>query len=479
MKEVLIIGGGVAGLSAGICAQLSGFHATVCEQHAIAGGCLTAWERGGYHIDNCIHWLTGTNPHTDLYELWRDLGVLTGADGEIYRRPALYTFVNGKGRMALDRDIDALYASMLSLSPDDGKEITAFIKAVKALQGVLGIAGKDHDEEIPLGQLVSSVPNLIKYYRLSLSELSRCFKHPTLRHFFMSFLPENFGVLGLLYVIANYCGDSADLPYGGSEQMAQRLIGRFTSLGGTLLTGKKAARLNTERRRAVSVTFADGDILFADSFILTIDPARIFGALTDVKMPQMLRERYRKLRRFSAYHCAFGVESEQLPFDGDVTLYIPVEYQKKMHAKYLLVRNDSHEQGYAPERKSLLQVMVYCGEKTSRALIRARAKDREKYTAFKNDTAAIIEELLIKQYPALSGRLTMLDTWTPASYRRYVGSQIGSFMSFVLPSKYLPREQGNEIRGLDNVRLAGQWLQPPGGLPIAALSGKHAVESLR
>ena len=162
-----------------------------------------------------------------------------------------------------------------------------------------------------------------------------------------------------------------------------------------------------------------------------------------------------------------------------MTLYIPVEYQKKMHARYLLIRNDSHEQGYAPEGKSLVQVMVYCGEKTSRALIRARAKDREKYTAFKNDTAAIIEELLIKQYPALSGKLTLLDTWTPASYRRYVGSQIGSFMSFVLPSKYLPREQGNGIRGLDNVRLAGQWLQPPGGLPIAALSGKHAVESLR
>ena len=113
MKEVLIIGGGVAGLSAGIFAQLSGFHATVCEQHAIAGGCLTAWERGGYHIDNCIHWLTGTNPHTDLYELWLDLGVLTGADGEIYRRPALYTFVNGKGRPRYRRAV-RLYARALS-----------------------------------------------------------------------------------------------------------------------------------------------------------------------------------------------------------------------------------------------------------------------------------------------------------------------------------------------------------------------------
>ena len=38
-------------------------------------------------------------------------------------------------------------------------------------------------------------------------------------------------------------------------------------------------------------------------------------------------------------------------------------------------------------------------------------------------------------YPELSGKLRLLDIWTPATYKRYVGSEIGSFMSFALPKK--------------------------------------------
>ena len=64
MKTVLIIGGGVSGLSAGIYARYHGYNAVICERHKLAGGNLTGWTREGYHIDNCIHWLTGTSPNT-------------------------------------------------------------------------------------------------------------------------------------------------------------------------------------------------------------------------------------------------------------------------------------------------------------------------------------------------------------------------------------------------------------------------------
>ena len=31
------------------------------------------------------------------------------------------------------------------------------------------------------------------------------------------------------------------------------------------------------------------------------------------------------------------------------------------------------------------------------------------------------------------------------------------------------------LDGLDNVFMAGQWVMPPGGLPIALFTGKHAA----
>ena len=63
MAHVIIVGGGVTGLSAGIHLLESGHgehRVTVCESGAVPGGNLTGWDRAGYHIDNCVHWLTGT-----------------------------------------------------------------------------------------------------------------------------------------------------------------------------------------------------------------------------------------------------------------------------------------------------------------------------------------------------------------------------------------------------------------------------------
>ena len=79
------------------------------------------------------------------------------------------------------------------------------------------------------------------------------------------------------------------------------------------------------------------------------------------------------------------------------------------------------------------------------------------------------------QFPEMKGTLQYIDLWTPATYRRFTGSEIGSFMSFALPSQALPLCVGNRVNGLSNVILATQWQQAPGGLPIAAEVGKNAV----
>ena len=58
-RKVLIIGGGLAGLSAGCYAASSGYAVTIVEHNLALGGVCTAWPRGPYTIDGCIHWLTG------------------------------------------------------------------------------------------------------------------------------------------------------------------------------------------------------------------------------------------------------------------------------------------------------------------------------------------------------------------------------------------------------------------------------------
>ena len=48
----------------------------IYEKNNIVGGECTGWDRKGYHIDNCLHWMMGTNEGTDLYDIWKTVGAI-------------------------------------------------------------------------------------------------------------------------------------------------------------------------------------------------------------------------------------------------------------------------------------------------------------------------------------------------------------------------------------------------------------------
>jgi len=69
MTKVLIIGGGVAGLSAGSYLQMNGYDTEIFELNSNAGGLCVSWKRKAYTIDGCVHWLIGGNPKDPFYTI--------------------------------------------------------------------------------------------------------------------------------------------------------------------------------------------------------------------------------------------------------------------------------------------------------------------------------------------------------------------------------------------------------------------------
>lgn len=69
----------------------------------------------------------------------------------------------------------------------------------------------------------------------------------------------------------------------------------------------------------------------------------------------------------------------------------------------------------------------------------------------------------------------MLDVATPKTYERYCNAYRGSFMSFMPTVKGKMMAHTGRIKGLGNIFLSGQWLQPPGGLPVAVVTGKDTI----
>lgn len=478
MANIIIVGGGVSGLSAGIYAQLNGHSATIYERHFKAGGNLTGWDRNGYHIDNCIHWLTGTNPVTQLYQMWKDLGALGNVP--VHQGESLFSFEKDGYRLSLGQSIDKLGEDMLAISPNDRKEIVALVKAVKAFHRINEIAGENNDQVATGGQKLRAIPSLMRYYGMTTGELARRFTHPVIIGFLESMMTDYFSALALIMVFSTFTSGNGGIPAGSSCAMAERMVSRFLSLGGNLQLRNGVVKINTKDNRAWSVTLDDGMSVIADYVVVATDPAVTFGTLLNKElMPKALKKQYAdpKMDRFSSYHCAYSCDSATLPFTGDVMIEIPQKYRKELPANYLMLREFSHEKEFAPEGKNILQTMIYCKEKEAVSFIKL-SEDKQAYKARKQRIAQNILQIIVEKFPSLQDKISCIDAWTPATYRRFVGSEIGSWMAFALPPKTLPKKLDNRIKGLDNVILATQWLQTPGGLPIAASSGKRAIQTI-
>lgn len=460
MKTIGIIGAGVAGLSAGIAVQQAGHRAILFEKNDFAGGNLTGWTRRGCHIDNCIHWLTGTREDTALFRLWCDLGVL-GDGVALYRGAAFFTSRLGGEQLSFWRDIERTRRDMRALSPADGPAIDRFCRAVAAFA----------DPATPKAALARAAAY---YAPLSLTALSRRFLHPLLRAALTDYIAGEFSALALIFAYATFCSGNGDIPVGGSRAAAQRAADRYIALGGTLRLDTPVRRVVVRDGAAVCVVTEQGEEVAVDGVICACDPAVTFTKLLDRRYaPRRLHAMYRHGRAFpvySALHAAFSCEAAAPGVDiGEIA---PLDVGGEV-CRRLVVRSYAYEPTFAPDGRTVVQCMIPLHRPACERWI-ALAHDAGGYA---REKARVLEALAARLSPAFADPIP-LDCWTPATYRRYFGAPYGSFMGFALTERAWLGRLPTRVPHLQNVVLATQWLQPPGGLPLAARAGQAAARQL-
>ncbi|RQD74759.1 MAG: FAD-dependent oxidoreductase, partial [Candidatus Syntrophonatronum acetioxidans] len=143
MDKIVIIGGGIAGITAGIFAQKNGFDSIILEKHHTVGGECAGWDRQGYHIDGCIHWLIGTREGTPINGLWKNVGALDRVD---IVNPESFMAVEYEGTTVhFYRNLELLKSSWIEISPEDKDTIEEFCRDIKTLQSFEMPVGKPDD----------------------------------------------------------------------------------------------------------------------------------------------------------------------------------------------------------------------------------------------------------------------------------------------------------------------------------------------
>ncbi|MCR3955885.1 MAG: FAD-dependent oxidoreductase [Gudongella sp.] len=485
MKKIVIIGGGVAGLSAGIFAQKNGFNSIIVEKNQILGGECTGWNRQGYHIDGCIHWLVGTKEGTKIHDLWTTVGALDGVD--IYHPESFMAVEHGEVTVNFYRDLDRLSSSWIEISPEDKDQIEDFCSDIKKLHSFSVPSGKPVDMMNPFEKIKYFVsmkdigPIMQKYGKISVKELSNKFVHPALREAIASFMPEgDYSAISVLFPLGTFTSEQSSIPKGGSKALANRMFERYISLGGKVETSCEVVELDIKGAAVKGIKCNDGKSFDADYFIAACDPKVLYEKLLKgLYNDPEFEKRYNNPEIYplaSNIYVGVGYEGEMNNIPR--TLKFPVEsidiLQNQKPIDYLQMTHYGYEPDFAPKGHTVITFAIN-QFKPELDEWEALASDKKAYSDEKIRIGKEVIHAMETRFPHMKGKLKLLDVATPQTYVRYCNANRGAFMGFWPTISGKPLAHTGNIKGLDNMLLSGQWLQPPGGLPVAVITGKDTI----
>lgn len=492
--SVKIIGAGVAGLATGCYLQMNGFDTEVFEQHSVPGGLCTSWKRNGYTFDGCVHWLLGSDRGSAFNLLWNEL--IDMRDVPFFNhdeRVAIEVKHNadryGSKVLHLYSDVAKLEAYLLDLSPGDEAPIREFTNAIRFIEKfelppMVEKAPETRTFVDMLGMLrfLPLLTFMNKWTKVTNFRFANRFRDAFLKEAFELFFEgRDLSLLIMMVQLAYYDRKCAGFPIGGSRPFAGRLEQAYRQLGGKVNYGAGVANVVVEDGKACGLLLRDDRVVPADIVVSSADwHFTVFDALkgryTDKTILSLARQE--TLRVFdSALLISLGVRATLA--DQPHLLRFPLESDLVTADGSRYDRIEAHLFNYdpsmAPDAKTVISVTL----PTSNGdyWINLRESDPEKYSSEKTRVAEEIIVHLGKRFGFTGDQVEALDVATPATFLRYTGNWKGSIQGWMpVENPLAPSPVKSTLPGLGNFYMAGQWIAPGGGLPVALLQGRNIAQ---
>jgi len=482
---IAVIGGGISGLCAGCYGQMNGYRVKVFEMHHLPGGVCTAWQRKGYTIDSCVHWLVGSAPGIGYHKLWNEVGALEGR--EVVNLDEYLRIEDKDGRaLILYSNADRLERHLLQLAPEDRRAIMSLTRAIRKFTrfdppvDVAPELATWRDKLAAARELLPLLGQFMRWRGVTVEAYAKRLRNPVLKGAFTSFLEDasDFPMLALIMPLAWQHLKVAGYPLGGSLPFARAIEKRFLDLGGEIQYSAKVSKVLVENDRAVGIRLEDGSEHRADVVISAADGhATIFELLEGRYVDETIRGYYNNMQLFPPLlYISLGISDPLEDLPGTVSgirfpLERPIEIDGKSRDR-LDVMPYHFDPHLAPEGKSVVVVMLSSDYDRWKKL----SEDPQRYREEKERAVERVIDALDQRLPGIREKIEMRDVATPVTWERYTGNWRGSYEGWMPTGKNLNMRMKKTLPGLSRFYMTGQWVNPGGGLPPAVSSGRHVIQ---
>lgn len=287
--DVIVIGGGLGGLSAAAMLSKAGLETILLEQFHKTGGLVSGFEREGYHFETAIRFLPGANQGGKLKRLLDETGVGEGLD--FVRHETLFSTVMPDFRFSLPANIPSAQAAMIEKWPKEEEAIRAFFLELASLHRELAkmeerrnTGGVTRFFTDLFASWVYPVYTAMKYQSVE-AALEKRFQSETLRHtlaqhwLYWGQHPKEIPAFNYFDTFYSYLKYGAYRIREGNEAFARSFDKAIESHGGKILTGRRVIEIELMENRVHAVKTALKERFTARYVVSAIAPDALFGAL--------------------------------------------------------------------------------------------------------------------------------------------------------------------------------------------------------
>lgn len=475
--DVIVIGGGLGGLTAGAKLAKEGRKVLLIEQHDRPGGCATTFRRKDFTMEVGLHEMDGLDQRDMKTRIFRDLGVFD--EVTFLKVPEFYRFVNGRYDFVMPHDPEMATDSLIRLFPAEEEGIRAYFHRILNAKKIMKeSAGKP---ERSLGEFLDSILGDEDLKLILLGNLGYFHDDPYT-------LSLNY------YSVAqgSYFSGGGNFIQGGSQVLSSFLAGSIEKNGGKVLLKHLVTDIIMEGGKAVGVKYraakagktsaesSDGTALTRQAFGQDIIVNASIPSLLNFSLPGSYADKLRK--EIAAREIGASLLTVYFGFNRFLRetgnrnysyfLYDPsVKSQADIRGNnrgpfarrsFTFVDYGQVDSRLAPEGKSV--GAVCCVDYTSQW----EGISPEEYRQKKEEVAQVFIEKLETLLPGFRKAIEFYEVGTSKTVERYTLNPSGAVYGF---AQSPGRVVMDEIPALPNLHFASAWSRIGGGFSGAIYSG--------
>ena len=516
--DVIVVGGGIAGLTASAFLAKAGYSVLLLEKDEKVGGCINSFEREGFIFDGGIRALENSGV---LFPMLKQLGI----EVEFVKNNISIGLENNVIRLKSMASLDDYEGMLRKYFPDNAADVKKIFKEIEKISSYMDVIyGIDNplflDMKKDRKYLVTVIlPWLLKYL-MTIRKIEKI-KEPIKKHLarittnkslidiiaqhFFKDTPTFFG-LGYLKIYLDYY-----YPRGGTQVLPEKLKYYIFNCGAEVQNNTEIKEIYPEQHRLWDQSgnnYTYKKLIWAADLktlynIVDLDSITDSNTKTDIVIrKQAIADKTGGDSIFALYLC---LDLDKKYFSDIATehfFYTPYSRgllqastismsSKEETIKYLeeYFKYNTYEiacpllrdSNLAPDGKTGLIISTLFDYSVTREIFNSGWYDEFKLLS-ENTIIDIFDKTI---YPGIKDKIICQFSSTPLTLFNKHGNSEGAITGWGFDNKEIPAENSlskiaRSIRtSIPDVFQAGQWAFSPSGLPVSIITGKLAADAVR